>query len=97
MCKTKSLKVKLEIVTPLGEVEKSYETPTIEVIDDTECAKADRLLLYVGDCLYRIDNKGLIIERLVPHERTKEEIKAAHDKIDRWYANSDGYDSGQYL
>ena len=67
MCKRKNLEVKLDIVTPLGEVELS-DTLTIEVIDDSECPKIDRLLLHVGDCLYRIDNKGFIIERLIPHE-----------------------------
>ena len=68
MCKRKNLKVKLDIVTPVGEVEKSSDTLTIEVIDDSECPKVDRLFLHVGDCLYRINNEGLIIERLVPHE-----------------------------
>ena len=68
MCKTKTLEVKLDIVTPVGYVE-SYNMFTINVIDDNECPKVDRLLLHVGDCLYRIDNKGFIIERLIPHEK----------------------------
>lgn len=66
-CKRKKLEVKLDIVTPLGEVELS-DTLTVEVIDDKECPKVDRLLLFVGDCVYRIDTKGFIIERLIPHE-----------------------------
>jgi hypothetical protein len=40
----------------------------MEAIDDTECMKQERLILHVGECLYRIDNKGYIIERLIPHE-----------------------------
>ncbi len=68
MCKRKNLEVKLDIVTPVGDVEKSSGILTIEVIDDSECPKIDRLLLHVGDCLYSINSKGFIIERLVPHE-----------------------------
>ena len=68
MCQRKNLEIKLDIVTPIGEVEKTSGILTLEVIDDKECPKLDRLFLHVGDCLYRIDNKGLILERLVPHE-----------------------------
>ena len=67
MCKRKKLEVKLDILTPLGNVELS-DTLTVEVIDDYQCPKVDRLLLSVGDCVYSIDNKGFIIERLIPHE-----------------------------
>lgn len=68
MCQRKNLEIKLDIVTPLGEVEKTSGTLTLEVIYDKECPKVERLFLHVGDCLYRIDNKGMILERLVPHE-----------------------------
>ena len=67
MCHKKNLEVKLESVDPTGVVEKS-KSFELEVIDDKECMKVERLILHVGDCLYRIDNKGLILERLVPHE-----------------------------
>ena len=67
MCKTKNLEIKLESVDPVGLTLKKNEF-TMEVIDDNECMRVERLILHVGDCLYQIDNKGFIIERLVPHE-----------------------------
>ena len=71
-CKTKNIQVILESLDPTGVSTKKNEF-TIEVIDDTECMRVERLYLHVGDCLYRIDNKGFIIERVVPHERHKSE------------------------
>ena len=67
MCKTKNLQIKLESLDPTGVSIKKDEF-TMEVIDDRECMRVERLILHVGDCLYRIDNKGFIIERLIPHE-----------------------------
>jgi hypothetical protein len=67
MCKTKNLEIKLESLDPTGVPTKTYGF-NMEIIDDKECMRVERLILYVGDCVYRIDNKGFIIERLVPHE-----------------------------
>jgi hypothetical protein len=67
MCKTKNLQIKLESLDPVGVTINKNEF-TMEVIDDKECMRVERLILHVGDCLYRIDNKGFIIERLIPHE-----------------------------
>ena len=67
MCKRKNLQIKLESLDPTGVATKENEF-TMEVIDDKECMRVERLILHVGDCLYRIDNKGYIIERLIPHE-----------------------------
>jgi len=67
MCKTKNLQIKLESLDPVGVAINKNEF-TMEVIDDKECMRVERLILHVGDCLYRIDNKGFIIERLIPHE-----------------------------
>jgi len=67
MCKRKNLQIKLESLDPLGVAINKNEF-TMEVIDDKECMRVERLILHVGDCLYRIDNKGFIIERLIPHE-----------------------------
>ena len=67
MCKRKTLEVKLESLDPTGVTIKENEF-TMEVIDDKECMRVERLILHVGDCLYRIDDKGFIIERLIPHE-----------------------------
>ena len=72
MCKTKNIEVKLESYDPTG-VSTNKNEFTMEVIDDNECMRVERLYLYVGDCLYRIDNIGFIIERVVPHERHKVE------------------------
>jgi hypothetical protein len=68
MCKTKNIEVKLESVDPTGVATKTSGF-NMEIIDDKECMRVERLILYVGDCLYRIDNKGFIIERLIPHEQ----------------------------
>ena len=67
MCKRKNLQIKLESLDPTGVATKENEF-TMEVIDDKECMRVERLILHVGDCLYRIDDKGFIIERLIPHE-----------------------------
>lgn len=67
MCKRKNLEVKLESLDPTGVAIKENEF-TMEVIDDKECMRVERLILHVGDCLYQIDNKGFIIQRLIPHE-----------------------------
>ena len=67
MCKRKNIEVKLESLDPTGVPTKKNEF-IMEVIDDRECMRVERLYLYVGDCLYRIDNKGFIIERIIPHE-----------------------------
>ena len=66
-CKTKNIQVILESLDPTGVSTKKNEF-TMEVIDDTECMRVERLYLHVGDCLYRIDNNGFIIDRVVPHE-----------------------------
>ena len=66
-CKTKNIQVILESLDPTGVSTKKNEF-TMKVIDDTECMRVERLYLHVGDCLYRIDNKGFIIDRVVPHE-----------------------------
>ena len=66
-CKTKNIQVILESLDPTGVSTKKNEF-TMEVIDNTECMRVERLYLHVGDCLYRIDNNGFIIDRVVPHE-----------------------------
>jgi hypothetical protein len=66
-CKRKKIEVKLESLDPTAIITQS-ESLTMGVIDDSECMRVERLILHVGECLYRIDNKGFIIERLVPHE-----------------------------
>lgn len=67
-CKRKILEIKLESVDPRGWVTESVSS-SMKVIDDENCMKRERFFLHVGECLYSIDNKGFIIERLVPHEK----------------------------
>lgn len=66
-CKTKEFQVKLDSVDPTGVTTNSSEF-FMDIIDDNECMRVERLFLHVGECIYRIDNKGFIIERLIPHE-----------------------------
>jgi hypothetical protein len=66
-CKTKILEVKLESLDPTG-VPINSESMKMEVVDDPECSRRERLIIHIGDCLYMIDKKGNIIERLIPHE-----------------------------
>ena len=66
-CNKKRIEVKLESVDPTGVTVKS-KSFGMKVIDDKDCMRVERLVLHVGDCLYRIDKNGYIIERLVPHE-----------------------------
>ena len=67
MCNEKRVEVILSSIDPLGSILKSKKL-SMKVIDDSECMKSERLLLHVGDYLYRIDKHGKIIEQLVPHE-----------------------------
>jgi hypothetical protein len=66
-CKTKNFEVKLQTVDPTGVVTATEEI-FMDIIDDNECMRQERLILHVGECLYRINQKGYIIERLIPHD-----------------------------
>lgn len=66
-CKTKMFEVKLETIDPAGVLTQT-EVLSMEVIDDEECMRHERLYIRIGECLYWIDKKGFIIERLFPHE-----------------------------
>jgi len=55
------------IIDPLGTIIKG-ESFSMNVVNDENCMRRERLILYIGECIYRIDNKGFIIERLIPHE-----------------------------
>ena len=66
-CKTKMFEVKLETMDPTG-VPTQTEVLSMEVIDDKECMRQERLLIHIGECLYWIDKKGFIIDRIIPHE-----------------------------
>lgn len=74
MCKTKIFDVKLESLDPTG-IAIQTEGFSMEIIDDNECRKQEKLVIHLGDCLYRVNNQGFIVERIVPIERiTKEDL-----------------------
>jgi hypothetical protein len=66
-CNKKIFEVKLESLDPTGVATKTEEL-SMEIIDDENCMKHERLLIHIGECLYYVDKKGFIIERLIPHE-----------------------------
>lgn len=64
--KNKLFKVKLESIDPVGCVLNKNEL-SIEIHDENSMIQ-ERLFIHIGECLYRIDHKGFIIERLIPKE-----------------------------
>jgi len=66
--KTRKFEVKLESIDATGVVLKSQELSMMIVDDPNSMINNDRLFIHIGECLYRIDKKGFIIERIVPHE-----------------------------
>lgn len=69
-CKTKIFKVKLESLDPVG-VTTNSSSLEMEVIDDPECMRKERLAIHIGECIYFVDKKGFIIDRVVPHSNSK--------------------------
>lgn len=60
--KTRKFEVKLESIDPTGVVLKSEELSMIIVDDQESMINNDRLFIHIGECLYRIDKKGFIID-----------------------------------
>ena len=58
----KKINLKIESLDPTATPIKS-ESLSLELNENY-----NRLILHIGECLYRVDEKGFIIERLVPHE-----------------------------
>ena len=73
--KTRNFEVKLESIDPTGIVIKSEELSMIIVDDQESMINNDRLFVHLGECLYRVDKKGFIIERIIPHENNTVEPK----------------------
>jgi hypothetical protein len=69
--KTKKFEVKLESINPTGVVVKSKEVSMMIVDDEESMINNDRLFIHIGECLYRIDKKGFIIDRVIPIETSK--------------------------
>lgn len=63
----KEFKVKLESVDPTG-VTINEGNIEMLVIDDKESMRKERLFIHIGDYLYRVDNNGRILDRIVPRE-----------------------------
>jgi hypothetical protein len=69
--KTRKFEVKLETIDPTGVVINSEEVSMMIVDDDSSMINNNRLFIHIGECLYRIDKNGFIIDRVVPHENSK--------------------------
>lgn len=66
--KTREFEVKLESIDPTGVILKSEELSMMIADDQESMINNDRLFIHIGECLYRVDRKGFIIERIIPHE-----------------------------
>jgi len=64
----KDLEVKIESMAPDGVVVDEWSMKI--GMKENEGKNVTRLFLHIGECLYRIDNKGFIIDRIVPHENS---------------------------
>jgi hypothetical protein len=61
----KEFKVKLKSVDPTG-VEVDSKELSMMIHDENSMAYS-RLYIEIGDCVYRIDNKGVIIEKITQY------------------------------
>jgi len=59
------MKVKLDLVDPTGVVLESGSLSIGEVNNDKYSIAKKRFVLYIGDCMYMVDDKGVIIDRIV--------------------------------
>jgi hypothetical protein len=50
---------------------KSEELSMMIVDDHESMINNDRLFIHIGECLYRIDKKGFIIDRVIPIDNSK--------------------------
>jgi hypothetical protein len=65
----KEFKVILQSIGPVGDIIQSKELSMF--INDEPGSMIDgRLFLYLGDCLYFIDKKGFIKDRVIPKDDT---------------------------
>jgi hypothetical protein len=71
MDKRINFEVKLESVDPTGFVLKYEKLSMLIVDDDNSMINNNRLFIHIGECLYRIDKKGFIIDRVIPIENSK--------------------------
>ena len=69
--KKRKFEVKLESIDPTGVVVKSQELSMMIVDDQESMINNDRLFIHIGECLYRIDKRGFIIDRVIPIDNSK--------------------------
>ena len=69
--KKRKFEVKLESVDPTGVVVKSQELSMMIVDDQESMINNDRLFIHIGECLYRINKRGFIIDRVIPIDNSK--------------------------
>jgi hypothetical protein len=69
--KRRKFEVKLESIDPTGVVLKSEELSMMVVDDEESMINNYRLFIHIGECLYRIDKKGFIVERVIPIDNSK--------------------------
>jgi hypothetical protein len=62
-----TFKVILESVDPTGIVVDS----DVWDVSISHHSSYGRFYITIGECMYRIDNKGLILDRIIPHEDVK--------------------------
>ena len=63
------IEVKLESLDPTGI---PFKTNTLKIqLEPINSRRSERLYLHIGECVYRVDRKGYIIERVIPNENNK--------------------------
>jgi hypothetical protein len=67
--KAKIFEIKLQSVDPTGIVTKE-ESLQMEILRNGVSMRCERFMVYIGDCLYRIDSNGFILDSL-PHDKEK--------------------------
>ena len=66
--KRRKFEVKLESIDPTGSVIESEELSMMIVDDQESMINNNRLFIHIGECLYRVDKRGFIIDRIIPHK-----------------------------
>lgn len=64
----KKIEIKLENCDPTGYAIQTVKT-SMELYgnqNDEESMIKNRLFIHIGECIYQIDEKGFIIERIIP-------------------------------
>ena len=64
--------VKLDSIDPTGTIIKR-ERLVMRIQEESR--RVERLYIHIGDCLYHIDKHGNILDRVIPHELSRNFIK----------------------